>query len=336
MQISVSTPNRIDLAGGTTDIYPLYLILEGGCTVNVAVNIRSRVMLSTPCDDMFSIVSEDMGESVTAPYVSDLRPDGPLGLVCRAVRAVPPPGPIEVRTRNEAPVGSGIGASSALLTALLAGLGRLSGRVENLRSLISLAAGIETAAMGVPAGKQDYVSACYGGISVIDFGYKGFEGRRSPPADGTVAGLEQMMVLSYCGETRFSGQNNWEMVKRFIDGVDGVRDRLAAIRDVARETADVLLAGNLDELGPLVEREWNLRRELAPGISTPNVEAIILAAREAGATGGKVCGAGGGGCIVNIVPPHRKAAVEAAICEAGGTVMDFRLDPRGLDIVEMN
>ncbi|MFH0822166.1 MAG: GHMP kinase, partial [Pseudomonadota bacterium] len=103
-----------------------------------------------------------------------------------------------------------------------------------------------------------------------------------------------------------------------------------------RETADVLLAGNLDELGLLVEREWNRRRELAPGVSTPNVEAIILAAREAGASGGKVCGAGGGGCIVNIVPPHRKAAVEAAIFEAGGTVMDFRLDPRGLDIVEMN
>jgi len=104
--------------------------------------------------------------------------------------------------------------------------------------------------------------------------------------------------------------NNWEITKRFIDQQGEVRETLVSIRDVARAMGDALLAGDFDTVPYLLSREWDLRRSLAPGISTPRIDAIMAAAKDAGAQGSKICGAGGGGCMVTMVPSHRRFAVQ--------------------------
>ncbi|MEJ2716105.1 MAG: hypothetical protein P8182_03055 [Deltaproteobacteria bacterium] len=332
MEIGVSAPNRIDLAGGTTDLYPLFLLMDGGCTVNIAISVQSRVRLRSSDEAGIRIVSKDLGLQVDAADPAGLPVDGPLGLICRAVRALPPPGPFEIETKNQAPAGSGLGASSALLIALLVGLLKLRREEMSPTRIIDLAGNLETAAIGVPTGQQDYIAAFYGGISFLDFGYEGFTRETAPDAESLRDRLEKMVVLAHTGEGRFSGINNWEVTQAFIADRDLVRGKLLGIRDVARRVAEVMNAGKLEDLFEPVDEEWQLRRTLAPGVSTPKIESIMTAARHAGAGANKICGAGGGGCMITLVPPAKRSAVEQAIVHAGGEPIPFRISPTGVVI----
>ncbi len=335
MEIHVTAPNRIDVAGGTTDIYPLFLLMDGGFTVNVAVNVLSRVTLRTSGARSIKVFSKDLNERAEAGSPAELPLDGPLGLICRAVRAVPPGSPVEIITENEAPKGSGLGASSALLIALLTGLLTLGGKKIPPKELINLAANIETSVIRVPAGLQDYIAALLGGVSRIDFGYEGFRRETVSGSEAIARQIERWTVLSYTGEGRFSGMNNWEVTKDFIDGQGDVREKLTAIRDVARRAGELISSGDMEQLAAAVLEEWDFRRALAPGVSTPRIESMAAAATNAGALATKVCGAGGGGCMLTMAPPERRPAVEQAIERAGGKVLDFSISLAGVQVTSV-
>lgn len=330
MEITVTAPNRIDLAGGTTDLYPLYLLMDGGYTVNLAISLSSRVILRDQVRSGIRIISKDLGESAEAANLENLPIVGPLGLIGRAVRAVSPQTGLEIVTRNEAPAGSGLGASSALLVALLKGLLELRSDKEDPRKIVDLAANIETTSIGVPAGKQDHIAAVYGGISLIDFTCRDFVRHTVSEEDAASERLEEMIVLSYTGEGRFSGMNNWEITKGFIDNVGEIRQNLLQIRDVARQVGQAVFSGAWGDLGPLVAEEWRLRRMLAQGVSTPRIDSIMSAASAAGGLASKICGAGGGGCMITLVPSIRRHAVEKAIVDTGGEVIPFKIDRAGM------
>lgn len=336
MKLQVTAPNRVDLAGGTTDLYPLYLFMDGGFTVNAAIGLYSRVLLTPLEGSTIRIVSEDLDTSVEASEPSALPLDGPLGLAARVVRAVKPQTGLEIITRNEAPAGSGLGASSALVVALLKGLLSLRSEELTARELVELAASIEAASIGVPAGTQDHIAALYGGVSTIEFGYRGF--LRTECRPGTCGGeqLEEMLVLSYTGEGRFSGMNNWDVTKGYIDRQAGLREKLIEIRDIARKLGSALSSGLWDEIPGLVDREWAVRRSLAEGISTPRIDAMMTAARKAGATASKVCGAGGGGCMITFAPPGLRSHVERAVTDEGGRVIPTTIDRQGVRISHLD
>jgi D-glycero-alpha-D-manno-heptose-7-phosphate kinase len=334
MELHVSAPNRIDLAGGTTDIYPLYLFMNGGCTVNVGITVSSSVRLGTREDRGIRIISRDLGATVEAPEPDLLPTHGPLGLIARTVRAFTWETGLEIVTHNEAPAGSGLGASSALLIALVGGLLKLRSEEIGPEKTIDLAAHIETAAIEVPTGKQDHIAAYFGGISAIEFDYRGFCRTERCGTPGERARLQDMMILSHTGEGRFSGMNNWEVTKGFIDKQTEAREKLLAIRDVARELSRALEQNQWDEIPRLMNQEWKVRRSLAPGISTSRIDKIIAAATAAGALANKVCGAGGGGCMVTLTPVHKRAAVERAISDTGGRILAYEIDIRGLGLRE--
>jgi len=329
MEIFVHAPNRIDLAGGTTDLYPLYLLMDGGCTVNAAVSVTSTVSFTSSDGPAIKIVSQDLAASVEAREPNLLPLTGPLALVSRAVAALPPPGPIEISTRNHAPAGSGLGASSALIVAVISGLLKLRNESMPPEDLIDLACSLETSVIGVPAGKQDYVAALHGGVSVLEFGYRGLRRESVPEGRSVGEWLERSMILSYTGEGRFSGLNNWEVTKAFIDGRQDVRDKLIRIRDIARQVAAALQSGGIDELPALVDEEWRVRRTLAPGVSTSRIQGLMDAAAAAGALASKICGAGGGGCMITFAEPHKRAVVEEALRAGGGQVIQFTIDFEG-------
>lgn len=333
MEITVTAPNRIDLAGGTTDLYPLYLFMDGGFTVNVAVDIASRVHIKTGHIRGIRLVSEDLGHTLESKSVAELPTDGPLSLVARSIRALAKTNSLEVTTRNFAPAGSGLGASSSLLIALTCGLMELENRHSTPKQTIDYAVNIEAANLGVPAGSQDHIAAFFGGVSCLEFGYQSFS-RRTISNPQKLNQLQEMLLVSYTGEARFSGMNNWEVTKAFIEDGNGVRAKLIAIRDIARNMGEVILSGAMDGLPELVNEEWRIRKTLADGISTERIETIMQAAESAGARAGKICGAGGGGCMVSLVPPGRRQDVEEAITKAGGSVLPCRIARNGVTVTK--
>lgn len=336
MRIEVSAPNRIDIAGGTTDLYPLYLLMDGGFTVNVAVNVPSKVILTTNDDSVFSLCSEDLGRSFECNCLDNLPMKGPVGLLGLTLKQFPPPKGLSVTTNNTAPAGSGLGASSALTIALICGLLKIRGQHLSFAEIVGVAADIETALLGVPAGKQDHIAALYGGLSLISFGIDGYRRTGFDSADLNLDTLRDMMVLSYTGAGRFSGMNNWEITKKFIDGDQETRSKLLEIKRITIDISKVIETSNWGALGALVNQEWIVRRSLAAGVSNPTIDSMISAASHAGAIASKVCGAGGGGCMISLAPPSSRSAVEEALSNQGATIMDYDFDFMGAKIIELD
>jgi D-glycero-alpha-D-manno-heptose-7-phosphate kinase len=188
---------------------------------------------------------------------------------------------------------------------------------------------MEAQAIEVPTGVQDYRPALYGGVSVVELGVAGV-GRRELTTDPDE--LERRLVLAYTQASRNSGINNWEVTKRHIDGDRTVFDRFERIRDISQAMRIALEREDWPEVGRQLADEWSARKALAPGVTTPAIEDLIARARAAGALAAKVCGAGGGGCLVCFADPDRVPAVRDALAAGGARVMDFRIDRTGLTV----
>lgn len=332
MVIESSAPTRIDLAGGTIDIWPLYLFHGGAQTVNVAVNLYARCRIETGGEG-YTLESRDTGAQVTAATPSELVESGTLELLARLVRFFDPPPGFRMVTECAAPPGSGLGGSSALGIAVAGALDRLVGTNFGRETLRTITTNVETAVIRVPAGLQDYYPAIFGGANALHFGTQGAAVEPLPVDPGL---LEDRLVLAYTGIPHFSGTNNWEIFKAHVDGSADVFDRLDRIRLTAARMRSALLAQDLDEAGRVLGEEWKNRRELAPGVTTPRIEELIAIARAKGASTAKVCGAGGGGCVVFWCEDGRKADVGAALRSSGVDVLDFRIDMDGLQVESMD
>lgn len=327
--IKSSAPTRIDLAGGTLDIWPLYLFLGLPPTLNAAIDLYATVLVAPRKDGRIVIESKDLKMKCSFASLRHLPERHPLELILRTLKFYRPTGGLTLTTDCQAPQGSGIGGSSALNIALHGALNRLTGNRLSRTGLLEVAKNIETQVIGVPAGWQDYFPALYGGVRAV---LPGPEGVISQGLPLDLAQLSRRFVLCYTGKPRNSGINNWEVMKKTIDRDKKTLANLDRIRRVAEKMHDALAHGALDRLGGLLNEEWRARKALAPGISTPAMDAMVSAARKQGALAGKVCGAGGGGCVAFWVRENKKDAVEQALTALGGKVLPVRFVKRGLRV----
>ena len=206
---------------------------------------------------------------------------------------------------------------------------RLTGASMNPDDILHVAMNMECQTIRVPTGVQDYRPAMYGGIAAIELRT---EGVKRVALDVDPRELEQRIVLAYTGEPRQSGTNNWEITKRHIDGDREVFDCFERIRDTAAAMRTALEQGDWDEVARQIAAEWNNRKRLAPGVTTPTIEDLIARAYAAGATAAKVCGAGGGGCLFCYGPPTARPAVAAALTAGGARVLDYHIEIEGLQL----
>ena len=181
--------------------------------------------------------------------------------------------------------------------------------------------------MGLPTGIQDHYPALLGGALEI-LHQPGGEVVRRLAVD--LDQLGRCLIVAYSGGSHLSAANNFEVVARRLRGDRATTERLSSIAEAAVAMAASLDAGNLARAGGEMTAEWKARRELAPVVSTSQVEHILDAARVAGAWGGKVCGAGGGGCVAILAPPAARDAVAAAVAALGHPVLDCRPTKNGL------
>ena len=333
MRIESKAPTRIDLAGGTLDIWPLYLFHEGALTVNCAITRYASCAIETAAGKSRRIVlvSQDTKRRETFASLEALcrARRYKLPLLAHLVRFFRPFGGFTLTTDSEAPAGAGIGGSSAMAVAICAALDRLSGAGLRPENWIHISRDVEAIVIRVPTGTQDHYPPAFGGAAAILLA-PGGERREALGCD--LDELEKRLVLCYTGKPRQSGINNWEVFKRHIDGDRRVAQNLEKIAHVARQVRAALERNQWSELGRLVREEWEFRRRNLRTISTPVIDRIISSALRVGALGGKVCGAGGGGCLTLVIEPDARARVEAAVSAAGGTLLPLRIDREGVQV----
>jgi D-glycero-alpha-D-manno-heptose-7-phosphate kinase len=329
MKISAKAPCRVDMAGGTIDIWPLYLFHTAPVTVNFAVNLYASCVLETRSDARIALRSRDLQGHEEFASLAALRAARryKLPLAAYMVRYFAPAMGLDLVTHSEAPAGAGISGSSTLIIALAAALNKLTGAGHKLEKLREIAQNIEAQIIRVPTGCQDYYPAMYGGVSAIELSEAGIERK---PVAVDLEDLNERIVLAYTGEPRNSGINNWEVMKAHIDSDRAVHRNFDRIAHIARGMRQALEKPDWNEVARLLRQEWANRKKNAPGITTPLIDRLVDVTSRAGAKGAKVCGAGGGGCVFFLVERGAKERVSDAIRQEGATVLPACVAPHGV------
>ncbi len=329
--IVASAPTRIDFAGGTLDIPPLYLFHQPAITVNVAIGLLAEVRVRQRPGRAIRLVAVDQHRQLHWPSrerISWSRAPF-LGLVARLIRSLGPDTGLEVQTDCQAPAGAGTGGSSALAVATAAAMAVSAGRRLNRTTLIEQARSIETQAIRVPTGYQDYYAAAFGGASAIEYGLTGIR-RTSIAKKAFLTELERHLLLLYLGRPRFSGANNWDLFKRHMEGDRKTVALFEGLKNNAISMRDAFIREDLAAIARLLNRDWETRRRALPTMSSPAIDRLIRALRRGGAPGARVCGAGGGGCLALVIEPEARARLIALAEGAGAKVLPCAVDTRGL------
>jgi len=327
--ILASAPCRADLAGGTIDIWPLYLFHQGAVSVNIALGILTACKITPQAGRGIVLKSHDTPREQRFGSLDDLLAAKSQAhpLAAFLVRFFKPEGGFTLETHSESPAGAGISGSSALMIATAAALARFVGREIDIEQLRVIAQNVEAQLIRVPTGCQDYYPAMYGGVSAIHLEVAGVRREEIPVSSEE---MNQRFVLFYTGKPRHSGINNWEVFKQHINGDRRVFRNFAKIAAIARAMHQALRDEQWDDVERLISEEWKLRRTNAPGISTPLIDRLIEAARQNGARAAKVCGAGGGGCVIALIEKGARRRVEDAVSAEGGRPLPFQVAAQGL------
>src|SRR5438270_64937 len=329
--IVAQAPCRADLAGGTMDLWPLYLFHPGALTLNFAVNILTTCRITPLKGKSIHFRSVDTRREEQFANFDALRRARRFrhALAARLVQFFAPKEGLLVETDSESPAGAGISGSSALMIATTAALARFTDRHLTLEQMRVIAQNVEAQIIAVPTGCQDYYPALYGGVSALHLDADGIH-REAVPV--TPEEIESRFVLAYTGAPRKSGINNWEVFKAHINGDKRVFRNFERIAEIAGGMHRALLHSDWDELARLLREEWKLRRTNAPGISTPLIDKLIKVAGKHGGRAAKACGAGGGGCVIFLVEKGAASRVATAIGDNGGRVLPLQVARDGLRI----
>jgi D-glycero-alpha-D-manno-heptose-7-phosphate kinase len=315
-------PVRIDFAGGTLDLWPIYAMLGGCLTVNAAVDLWIEIEVSRSGPG-HGLSSRDLGiDMAFATWPAE----PPIGLswVWRVLSAAGVP-PASVAIHSPVPQGSGLGVSSCLGVGLLgAALGEEAG--EGLASKVPLLRDLESRELQTPTGWQDYYPAALGGALALHWDDPTPRWQRLEPHPGLLADL----VVFYTGRPHHSGMTNWEAYKRFIEGDAQTRQSLSDIREIAREMA-LALPADPSAVAELLEREGQARMRMSPAVETDAMRAVRDRGRREGWYAGmKPCGAGGGGCCLLVVKDGRRDLAVAALRDMGLPPLDLKITQQGL------
>ena len=325
--IEASAPARVDLAGGTLDLWPLHVLHPGSVTVNLAIGLRARCRVRRGATG-FRVTVPDLGYERRVGQAGELLSDPRAALAGALLEALDVREPQEIELSSEVPFGSGLGGSSAMTVAMAAGLAASvqmpfegPGRVDVVRD-------VETRVLGKPAGVQDYYPPMTGGLHRLFF-EPGRTLVQRRDADAR-AWLQHLTVFD-TGVAHASGMNNWEIYRARLEGDRRVAEALDRVRAAALSMAEAAERDDFEAMGKALAAEWDARRRLAPVVSSPAIERAIETAAAVGAWGGKACGAGGGGCVIFLAPPERSAAVREALAGLPeGRVLSVAVENQGL------
>lgn len=333
-RIEAVSPTRVDLAGGTLDLWPLYLFHKDCVTVNLAIDIKTKVTLVPRKDSKIILSSQDTKTEMVFDSIKDV-PEGEnhdLHLLRVHVEFWRPTTGFELHTVSESPVGAGIAASSSLNISLCGAFSALMERTLSVEETVTLAGNLEARVIRTPTGCQDYFPAIFGGGNIIELTPLGPR-RRNLNMD--MDEFKKHFILVYTGRPHHSGLNNWQIFKDHIDRQKETFENFERLRTVAIKIKDVCQQKKWNELGPLFDEEFKARTGLSPVFSSPEIERLRDIALRAGGDAIKICGAGGGGCVFVWSPPEKRGMVEQTCRDAGFRVLKAEPTTVGLEVTTL-
>jgi D-glycero-alpha-D-manno-heptose-7-phosphate kinase len=337
MLIRAKAPLRISLSGGGTDVPP-FPQLEGGCVLSTTINRYAYGTLQPRRDQNICVRSLDFGVSVTYDPEDKLAYDGKLDLVKAAIRklvATEHRG-FDLLLHSDAPPGSGLGASSAMMVVLVGLLKEFEHLPLTDYEIADLACVIEREELGIQGGLQDQYAAAFGGFNYIEFLPDHVVVNPLKVSLDVMNELQYNLLLCYTGTMRLSAHIIQDQVDRYERKEAQTMQALRELKTLTIEMKNALLRRQLDNFGELLHIEWQYKKTLSSRISNPELDRLYEVAREYGALGGKITGAGGGGYMLLYCSIDRRHSVAAKLKELGCTIMDISLEPMGLQTWRMN
>ncbi len=328
-------PLRIGLAGGGTDVSP-YSDLYGGAILNVTISLYARATLEWIDQPLAEIHALDRQESLSLPISGALPIDGKLDLVKGAYNRLVRSGQIpqkgfRICTEVDAPAGSGLGTSSTLMVAILGAFAEACKLPFGEYDLAHLAYEIERKDLGLAGGKQDQYAATFGGVNFMEF----FSNDKVIVNPLRVKAeyldeLENNLLLYYSSTSRESARIIEVQQKNVQQKNERSIEAMHHLKEQALQMKEALLRGRLNAIGEILDYGFQQKKQMAEGISNPWLEEIYETAKKAGASGGKISGAGGGGFMIFYCPHNTRHQVAGALSQLGGSVQPYQFSLGGI------
>jgi D-glycero-alpha-D-manno-heptose-7-phosphate kinase len=328
--VDASAPLRISFVGGGTD-FPHYFERHGGAVLSATIDHVVRVRITPRADRQVRVRSLDLGHLVEYHLDEGPRYDGVMDLAKAAIERIGVDGGVNVAIGSEAPAGSGLGGSSALVTAVVAALAALGRRALTADALARIAYTIERDDLGIAGGWQDQYAAAFGGCNLLEFTADGATVTPVRVSGETLDRLRRNLLLCYTGAVRRNVGLIDTQIALYRQGREDTILGMKQLHEMAYAMRDALEAADPDRLGSMLRDAFDAKKRMNPQIAehTP-IEAMLAAAHDAGALGGKICGAGGGGYLMVYAAPQTQPAVRAALERLGGQLAPFAFRAEGV------
>ena len=327
-------PLRISFAGGGTDLSP-YVEQRGGLVLSATIGRYAHATVRICQERVIRVRSLDYGATLDLDIHEPPPFDGNLDLVKGCLRRLSPSHPLEhgleLYLDTEAPPGSGLGASSALVVATIGALAEWQSLRLDRYQVAHLAWEIERKDVGVPGGLQDQYAASFGGVNMIEFRSETdvlVNPLRVEPR--ILSELEYNMLLAYTGATRVSNQIIESQITGLKESRNDVMRAMDEMKQLTLDAKNALLKGKLDDFAAILHEEWLAKKKTSPAVSTARIEELYDEARDKGAVGGKISGAGGGGFMFLYCPFDRKPDVAKRLSELGAEVLPVAFEAHGM------
>jgi D-glycero-alpha-D-manno-heptose-7-phosphate kinase len=311
----------VDLAGGTLDLWPLYNFVGGATTINIAIDIMTTAEITPLEGDQIELISDDLNfrKSFSSLDQCLKDSDSKLALLKAQLEYWRPQQGFRLQTRSDSPVGGGLGGSSSLTISLLKAFGQFCQKpISDVHKMVEVAHNIEAAVLNTPTGTQDYYPAASGGINILKYHPDGIS---QEVLDKETSILAQNFMLVYTGKAHHSGLNNFEVLTKAVQKDPQTMQALRDLKQISEETTAAVHEGHWAALPDLFQREFKSRVKLAPAFSSPEIDKLAEVSLQAGASAVKICGAGGGGCVLVWTELASRERVQTACQGAGFQVL---------------
>jgi D-glycero-alpha-D-manno-heptose-7-phosphate kinase len=320
-------PLRIGLAGGGTDVDP-YASKKGGAVFNTTINRYAYCTITPTEDHSMSVHSTDYGKYEAPLDGGPLALDGNMDLIKAVTNHFEITDGFKMFLQSEAPPGSGLGGSSTVIVSIIAATCEWLNIRMTGSEMARLAYTLEREEIGLKGGKQDQYAAVFGGFNLMKFGSSTVDVNRVRIPEDTLNELQYCTLLCYTGTPRESARIIESQVDSFKSGQN--EEALDRSKEIAVEMKRALERGNIHQAGELLDVSWAYKKQFSSKITNPMIDKLYNAAKSAGAVGGKVSGAGGGGFMYFICDYDRKYNVAQELQKLGARVTDYMFEPNGV------